>query len=40
MGKTKQGEVNEVKAQKPIPIKITIYKPIPKFNTGCKNCKI
>ena len=38
MGKTKQTELKEVKAQKPIPMKMTIYKPIPKFNAGCKKC--
>lgn len=38
MGKTKQTKVNEVKAQTPTPMKMSIYKPIPKFNAGCKNC--
>ena len=38
MGKTKQTEIKEVKAQTPTPMKMTIYKPIPKFNAGCKKC--
>lgn len=34
MGKTKQ--VKQDIAPKPMPM--SIYKPIPKFNSGCKNC--
>ena len=38
MGKTKQTEIKEVKTQESAPIKMTIYKPIPQFKSGCKKC--
>ena len=37
MGKTKQIE-STVKVQQSAPVKLSVYKPIPKFNTKCKNC--
>ena len=38
MGKTKQAELKEVKAEMLTPMKMNIYKPIPRFKSGCKKC--
>ena len=37
MGKNTELKNVSVKLEQ-MPIKMTIYKPIPKFNNGCKNC--
>lgn len=40
MGKTKQNRAVEQQQEQKIavPMPTTIYKPIPKFKSGCKNC--
>lgn len=38
MGKTKQNRVVEQHQEQKVAMPTTIYKPIPKFKSGCKNC--
>jgi hypothetical protein len=38
MGKTKQSRAVEQAQEQNTPVPMAMYKPIPKFKTGCKNC--
>lgn len=38
MGKSKQSRAVEQQQEQQVPMPTTMYKPIPKFKSGCKNC--